>query len=129
MAICSFAITFKEKHILLVKLGSIYEFADHWSFPGGVVEADQTLQESAQREVLEETGISVDIGNHVTTFTSKKNHITIFLAEYIAGEIVAQESEISEAAWFPIDHALQLPLAYNVRDILLDIRERDIEAT
>ncbi|MBW1604134.1 NUDIX domain-containing protein [Streptomyces sp. JJ66] len=31
----------------------------HWEPPGGVVEADETLPEALQREVLEETGIKI----------------------------------------------------------------------
>ncbi|MFI5758156.1 NUDIX hydrolase [Streptomyces sp. NPDC051569] len=31
----------------------------HWEPPGGVVEADETLPDALQREVLEETGIKI----------------------------------------------------------------------
>ena len=118
MAICSFAIITNKDKILLVKLAAMYAFANHWSFPGGVVDDGQTLAESAAREVLEETGLTVEIGEQVDSFISSENDITIFMATYLRGEIIVQESEIAEAGWFTLEQALQLPLAYNVKDIL-----------
>jgi len=38
-----------------------------WSVPGGRVEWDETLIEAVAREVLEETGVSVDVGDLVGT--------------------------------------------------------------
>ena len=39
-----------------------------WTIPGGRVEYGETLVVACQREVLEETGITVDIGEMVTIF-------------------------------------------------------------
>ena len=32
-------------------------FKDHWAFPGGFIEMDESLEGSAQRELHEETGL------------------------------------------------------------------------
>jgi 8-oxo-dGTP pyrophosphatase MutT (NUDIX family) len=122
MANCSFAITFKQDKILLVELAPIYAFAGHWNFPGGVIDDGQTIEESAVREVLEETGISIAIGERIEEFDAGKNYITLLLATYISGEITIQESEISAANWFTIEEALALPLAYNIKDTLLRLQ-------
>lgn len=34
----------------------------HWEPPGGVLELDETFEEGVKREVLEETGVHVDVG-------------------------------------------------------------------
>lgn len=34
---------------------------DSWSMPGGAVENNETLEQAAKREVLEETGLVVEI--------------------------------------------------------------------
>ena len=39
-----------------------------WTIPGGRVEYGETLADACQREVLEETGVAVDIGEMVTIF-------------------------------------------------------------
>ena len=40
----------------------------HWSVPGGAVEVGETLVEAVAREVLEETGLSVDVGPMLDVF-------------------------------------------------------------
>ena len=117
----AFAAVIKDNQILLVKPPDwVSQFSGHWNFPGGVVEEGESLENGAEREVFEETGIHCSIDGlldtaHNETFNTS---ITIFKAIYISGELVIQEKEISDAAWFPIKDALSLPLAFEIKKTL-----------
>jgi ADP-ribose pyrophosphatase YjhB (NUDIX family) len=59
--------------IMLCRRG-IQPMANYWNLPAGFMENNETMQEGAMREVMEETGISVTIERLVTAFTVKHYH-------------------------------------------------------
>jgi 8-oxo-dGTP diphosphatase len=101
------AVVFKEGKVLLVLRGKP-PAESQWAIPGGCVELGETLQEAAQREILEETGIVIQAGKPVYTFDvleRDKNgrlrfHYVIvdLAAEYISGEIRAGD-DAADARW------------------------------
>ncbi|MBW2439133.1 MAG: NUDIX domain-containing protein, partial [Deltaproteobacteria bacterium] len=52
------AIVFENDRVLLVRRGQPPS-QDLWAIPGGRVKLGETLQEAAEREILEETGITI----------------------------------------------------------------------
>lgn len=54
------AALFRDGAVLLVERGSA-PFAGLWSLPGGVIEAGETAEEAARREVREETGLEAHL--------------------------------------------------------------------
>ena len=76
---------------------------DVWETVGGGMDKDETPQEALEREISEETGLTVTVGNPFNVFTFKKDTgefkvgIT-FLCEYIDGEVLLSE-EHDEYRW------------------------------
>jgi A/G-specific adenine glycosylase len=61
-----------------------------WEFPGGKQEADETLEQTAVREVQEETGMTIKLGNAFTPIDHAYTHFKItlhmFNATWLSGD-------------------------------------------
>lgn len=57
-------VVFREGEVLIVKRGSEPSYGK-WSIPGGLVNLGETVAEACAREVEEETGIIVEVGEVV----------------------------------------------------------------
>jgi ADP-ribose pyrophosphatase YjhB (NUDIX family) len=79
-----------------------------WSIPGGMLELGEKLREGIAREVREETGLEVEVGEVLDVFDSifpdrdgrTQYHFVLvdFLCRLTGGELEAS-SDVSEAKW------------------------------
>jgi NAD+ diphosphatase len=91
----------------------------------GFVEPGETLEEAVRREIMEEVGVEVTdlryMGSQAWPFPGQL--MVGFYARYAGGEIVVQESELTDARWFPVD-ALpppdQRPALYSIAGRLIE---------
>ena len=82
--------------VLLAKRG-IEPQKGKWNLPAGFLEMDETLEEGAIRETIEETGAEISNLYLFTVFQSNSNHLyTLFLANLKNGKfnITAESTEI-----------------------------------
>ena len=90
-----------------------------WCLPKGQVEEGEGLEETALREVSEETGLEVrvvakigDISYWFMGRTKEGEAIRIFkrvyfyLTRYLGGDVSKHDDEVAEARWFPISEAI-----------------------
>jgi mutator protein MutT len=61
------AVVVDSGRVLIVKR-RFEPLAGQWSLPGGAVEVGETLQSSIARELLEETGLEVEVGPVIEVF-------------------------------------------------------------
>ena len=90
-----------------------------WSLPKGHIEAGETAEQAAVREVEEETGIIgrvvAPLGTIDFWFVADGNrvHKTVhhYLLVRVGGELSDEDIEVAEVAWVPIEE-LESRLAY-----------------
>jgi len=90
-----------------------------WSLPKGHIEDGETVEQTAVREVKEETGISARVlrplGSIDYWFVAERRrvHKTVhhFLLEAEGGELSDEDVEVTEVAWVPVAE-LETKLAY-----------------
>ncbi len=124
MAICAFAlIQNKDNQILLVQIAPPFAQSHKWNFPGGVVEPGEDVINGLVREVAEETNIQCSVTKKRDSFLTPNgiDEINIYDAIYVSGEISVQEEEIIQAKWYTVSQALEMPLAFNIRDYFTQI--------
>ncbi len=98
-----------------------------WSVPGGMIELGETMREAVQREVREECGIKIEVGNVIDVVNSivldesgrvRFHYVVIYLlAQYASGEINAG-SDASDACWVTRQESDSLDMPTTVRKIV-----------
>lgn len=111
-------VVWHNDRVLLVKRGKPPR-AGQWSLPGGAQLLGETLAESAKREVREETGIDIRLGDIVATLDlidrddagRVRHHYTLvdFVAEAEQTELLAGD-DAEDARWFARQDIMQLDL-------------------
>ena len=124
------AIVINDGKVLLVKRG-IPPGKDLWAIPGGHVELGETLQETAEREILEETGIIIKARDPVYTFDLierdnpgkiRFHYIVVdLMAEYISGEPHGDDDAL-EASWLSWEEIKKLSVTRSTINLLKHIR-------
>ncbi len=104
------AVVIHEDRVLLVSQRR--PTGTRWEFPGGYLEAGETLEQAAAREAVEETGVAVEIGDLVCTMLweragqRRRNAIAYFLATPVDPESELRpqiEEGVEDARYFDLD--------------------------
>lgn len=80
-----------------------------WEYPGGMVEAGETLQEALIREIQEEAGVTVEITGFIGICKNiERDTVNVdFVCRYVSGEL-ATSNESLEVKWVPMSEATEM---------------------
>ena len=112
-----------EPKVLLIQRGD-QPFKGGWAFPGGFMNMDETTEQSAIRELEEETGLVVTELHQIGAYSKvdrdpRGRTITVAYLVLVDYPVAATgQDDAAKAQWFPID-ALP-PLAFDHEDIMQD---------
>ena len=97
--------------------------AGRYSVLAGFVEAGETVEAAVHREVLEEVGISITNLRYIDSQSWSFPHSLMlgFLADYKAGDIKVDNTEIDHADWFQQDNLPDLPPSFSIARQLIEL--------
>lgn len=120
------AVVIKGDEVLLVRRG-VAPSKDLWAVPGGGLELGETIQQGAEREILEETGVTICAKEPIYTFDfietdiDERIHfhfvIVDVIADYICGEPHGAD-DVAEARWVSAKELHQLNVSPNTIRLL-----------
>lgn len=105
---CGIVVVTEDEKYLLIR-----HLAGHWDFPKGHVEKDETEEETALREVEEETGLKARIipGFRESLNYLVKGHIPkeviYFFGRPESGQLTPQVEEVMEVGFFSFEESLE----------------------
>ena len=132
---CSAAIFDEQGRILLTRRTD----NGQWCLPGGAVESGESVAEACEREVFEETGLSVRVQRLVGVYShpdqlviypdGNKAHIVAlhFEAEILGGKLGLSD-ETTDFGYFALDEIQGMELLGRHKERIIDTLEKRVEA-
>lgn len=98
--------------MLLSRRRSDQSFPRTWEFPGGKVEPGETLEAALVREILEELGCRVKVGQVVDIIFHAYPEFDLVMPVFTAklGARAPRAVEVDAIAWVPLSDLTSLPM-------------------
>ncbi|MEO6504588.1 MAG: NUDIX domain-containing protein [Terrimesophilobacter sp.] len=114
-------ITDSQGRVLLVLRGNDPQ-KDRWSLPGGSVEPGEALIDAVEREVLEETGLHVRVGEELWRLRIPARDGRVFDVHDFAATVIGGDlkfgDDANDARWVAATEFESLPLTTDLADYL-----------
>jgi 8-oxo-dGTP pyrophosphatase MutT (NUDIX family) len=103
-----------------------------WGLAKGAIEPGETEEQAAVREVLEETGIEVDVESdlgdiryfYVWEGVRVHKRVHFFLMQMTGGDVEDHDTEMEDVRWFPLRSAVKRAAYQGEREVIQRAVER-----
>ncbi|NTU69075.1 MAG: NUDIX hydrolase [Chlorobiaceae bacterium] len=107
-----------QRDTVLLTRRDVAPFKGCWCLPGGHIDAFEPVETAVRREVFEETGLDFEpsgfLGWFDEIFPEHRFHaVVLAFSGPGSGTPAGQPGEVADIAWFPLDEAIAMPLAFN----------------
>jgi len=94
-----------------------------WEFPGGKVEAGESLGQALERELLEELGVRVSMGKKLGVYRHAYTHFSVTVHAFFAGITTGtpRALQAESVAWVEIERLGDFPMGKVDRSISNDL--------
>jgi 8-oxo-dGTP diphosphatase len=114
----------QDNQILLIKRARDPE-RGKWAVPGGKVRKGESMRDAARREVAEETGLHVEVGDLAWMGEVINDQVHLVIVDYfgsvVGGDLQAGD-DAEDARWVPLDEASDYPLTMTMYDLVDTLR-------
>ncbi|WP_404368920.1 NAD(+) diphosphatase [Marinobacter sp.] len=126
LAPCVIVVIRRENRFLLARSSRTRRY--YYSLIAGFVEPGESAEEAVKREVMEETGLTVNNIRYRTSQSWPFPHQLMlgYFADYVAGDLVLQEDELAAADWFEPGLLPPVPPATTIAGHLIRVMEQEI---
>lgn len=107
------AVIISNGQVLCTQRGGTGPLSGKWEFPGGKIEPDETAEAALAREILEELGCGISVGDKVTTTVYEYDFAAITLTTFYCAltDGRPQLTEHTEMRWLSPAEMLELEWA------------------
>jgi 8-oxo-dGTP pyrophosphatase MutT (NUDIX family) len=103
-----------------------------WGLPKGIIEPEESDEQAALREVLEETGLQAvvesDLGDvryfYVWEGVRVRKRVRFFLMRSTGGDVANHDGEMEDVRWFPLQGARRRATYRGEREMIERAAER-----
>lgn len=108
----------------------VQHHAGHWAFPKGHADVGESPRQTAERELLEETGLKVHTylsdqvlsEHYYFTFNHQRiNKVVDYFVALVEGVVVIQEDEIRASRWLTFSEAIEIMTFKEGKALILQV--------